>query len=219
MNAFVLFTKIPKAGFSKTRLQPDLTPRQSEALSFCLLADLIKEFSLPKSFAFWLAYTPKDELDRIRHILPYGFTNTFSQTEGDLGGRMLHAMEFLFAKGYKKVALAGSDIPALTRRHVEDAFIRLEENDLVLGPTEDGGYYLIASKTSPRKTLFRLRTWGNETVLDRTRTAGEKLGQTIGSIERLRDVDTVEDLIALPADTPAHTLKFVQSLRLQERDR
>jgi glycosyltransferase A (GT-A) superfamily protein (DUF2064 family) len=114
MNAFVLFTKIPKAGFSKTRLQPDLTPRQSEALSFCLLADLIKEFSLPKSFAFWLAYTPKDELDRIRHILPYGFTNTFSQTEGDLGGRMLHAMEFLFAKGYKKVALAGSDIPSST---------------------------------------------------------------------------------------------------------
>ena len=213
MNAFILFTKIPKAGFSKTRLQPQLTPRQSEELSFCLLADLIKEFSQLKSFDFWLVYTPEGELDRIRHILPYGFTKAFVQPEEDLGGRMLHAMESLFAKGYKKVALAGADIPALTRSHVEGAFHKLDTHDLVLGPTIDGGYYLIASKKSPRKTLFRLRTWGNETVLQRTRSVAEKLGQKTALIETLRDLDTVDDLFALPPDTPEHTQKFLHAVR------
>lgn len=214
MNACILFTKIPQAGVSKTRLQPHLTPRQSEELSMCLLADFFKEFSLPKSFDLWLTYTPEGELEKIRHILPADFTLCFAQPVEDLGTRMLFAMDVLFARGYKKVALVGSDIPALKRYHVEDAFQKLDTHDFVFGPTLDGGYYLIAARETPPKTLLRLRTWGNQTVLQRTEAVAQKLECTLAFSETLRDLDTIDDLFALQRITSGHTREFLQSVRL-----
>ena len=104
------------------------------------------------------------------------------QRGADLGARMLHA----FVDGVNVVV--GTDIPELDADYVQRALERLQECDLVLGPTEDGGYCLIAA-TAPHADLFEAMPWGTSTVLDETRARAAAMGLVSSELETLWDVD------------------------------
>jgi len=115
------------------------------------------------------------------------------QGSGDLGDRMHDAFQDGLRRGAKRMVVIGTDCPELTPRIVGDAFDGLAENDLVLGPAEDGGYYLIGL-SRPTRALFEGISWGTSQVLDSTLEVARGLGLSVALLPRLGDVDRPEDL-------------------------
>jgi uncharacterized protein len=122
------------------------------------------------------------------------------QAEGDLGRRMERALAGALASGAPAAVLA-SDVPGLGPRHLAEAFgvLAAGDADLVLGPSPDGGYYLLALAAGPPPELFRGIRWSSDAVLSATRSAAERLGLRVHQLEPLVDVDRVEDLGTLGA--------------------
>jgi rSAM/selenodomain-associated transferase 1 len=122
------------------------------------------------------------------------------QSDGDLGARMLAAVRDLIdTRGYDAAVLVGSDMPWLTAQHLRDAADMLQGSDLVVGPSDDGGYYLIGM-TRVRPSLFENIAWGTSEVMVQTRRAAEQIGLETRLIQRGYDVDTIEDLRRLEGD-------------------
>jgi rSAM/selenodomain-associated transferase 1 len=117
------------------------------------------------------------------------------QSPGDVGARMERAFDVLFQRGARRVALVGTDVPALAFEDVRDALETLDDHDVALGPATDGGYYLIALK-GPAPELFRGLSWSGPDVLTRTldRAAGRALSVRV--LRTIGDVDTIQDLAA-----------------------
>lgn len=117
------------------------------------------------------------------------------QGEGDLGARMERAFAEAFAAGHGPVAIVGSDLPGLSADLLRRALALLEHHDAVVGPAEDGGYYLLALR-EPCPALFREVPWSTERVLSVTLERLREAGLGAVTLEELRDVDEVEDLPA-----------------------
>ena len=113
------------------------------------------------------------------------------QVGNDLGERMINAFHELFNLGYKKCIIVGSDLFDLQSKHIEEAFDKLGESDVVIGPAEDGGYYLLGLKKIV-PALFSNKNWGTKTVLEDTLKDLTKF--SIDFIETLNDIDTIQDL-------------------------
>lgn len=113
----------------------------------------------------------------------------------DLGARMQHAFETAFKDLYEKVVIVGSDLYDLNPTHIEDALKALETHDLVLGPSLDGGYYLLGMKEL-HSAVFKNKLWGTDSVLEST-LKDLKL-QNVKLLDALNDIDTFEDLKAHP---------------------
>ena len=111
----------------------------------------------------------------------------------DLGDRMDDAFARRFAEGEKRVILIGSDCPWLTATHVAKASAKLGGADAVLGPSTDGGYWLLAQRP-PGLPLFARIPWSSRETLERTRNRIQALGGTWSELEELVDIDTAEDL-------------------------
>jgi rSAM/selenodomain-associated transferase 1 len=117
------------------------------------------------------------------------------QTGENLGERMKNGFAEAISMNFKRVVLIGSDIPDLPLGFIEEAFASLREKDAVIGPSLDGGYYLIGFKNetfSPR--VFEGIHWSTESVFEKTLRLLEQEGLTVHTLQPLRDIDTVEDL-------------------------
>ena len=108
---------------------------------------------------------------------------------------MRQAMQDAFDQGHGGVLLTGTDLPSLPRTHLVEALKLIKDHDLVLGPTTDGGYYVIGLRR-PVPELFEGITWSTPTVLVETRKKAEAAGLTLGLLPECRDLDTPEDLQA-----------------------
>jgi len=118
------------------------------------------------------------------------------QVGEDLGIRMLHAFKNGFKTGYEKVMVIGSDLYDLTAETIENAFIALENNEVVIGPAEDGGYYLLGMNSLEEK-VFKNKEWGTETV--RKDTLEDLKDKKVFLLGELNDVDVFEDIEHHPA--------------------
>ena len=116
------------------------------------------------------------------------------QTSGDLGRRMATAFAEAFRSGALRVAVIGTDCPAITPELLAEAFQRLETADLVLGPATDGGYYLIALRR-PVPELFVDIPWGSPRVLEQTLQRAQRLSLSVALLKTLSDVDRPEDVV------------------------
>ena len=116
-----------------------------------------------------------------------------SQSEGDLGHRMSCAFADSLGQGRRRVVLIGSDCPGITAKVLNAAFSHLNHYDLVLGPTTDGGYYLIGLR-APSPELFQDLPWGTADVLEMTLSRAASLGLRTILLEPLTDIDRPEDL-------------------------
>jgi rSAM/selenodomain-associated transferase 1 len=113
----------------------------------------------------------------------------------NLGERMKNSFTEAFTMNFKRVVLIGSDIPDLPLEFIEEAFHSLQEKDVVIGPSLDGGYYLIGFKDKTFSSqVFKGIPWSTERVFEQTTKILEREGLTVHFLKPLRDIDTIEDL-------------------------
>lgn len=198
-NRICILVRFPRLGEVKTRLAPPLTP--DDALD---LHDRMARHTLRRALGVAATREARVEVrtdaaftHAAREWLGRGFATRY-QGEGDLGDRIRLAFGDSFARGAKRVVVVGADCPRLSSAHLRDALRRLSHVDLVLGPAEDGGYYLVALRSESAKRsvpmLFTGVPWSTPDVLSATLDIAEKHGLTYALLERLPDADVPADL-------------------------
>lgn len=115
------------------------------------------------------------------------------QIGSSLGDRMKSAFDHAFEKGYSRVTIIGSDCYDLKKKHLEEAFDQLEINDVVIGPAEDGGYYLLGLN-GPCPALFEGKEYSHDKVFEELMTSIQELDLEYHLLEKLNDIDTLEDV-------------------------
>jgi hypothetical protein len=199
--ALVIFAKAPIAGQVKTRLCPPLAPDEAATLHGSFVLDTLErtrlavaQFKLPCDR--YLACAPSSTHVFFRIMEERHRVRLIDQEGDDLGQRMTRALEAMFARGYQRALIVGTDVPSLPLEYYQQALGRLEQHDLVLGPAQDGGYYLIGLK-KPAPALFEKIPWSTDRVLALTCEHAGRLGLSHALLPEWRDVDTVDDLRAL----------------------
>ena len=119
----------------------------------------------------------------------------FIQKGENLGMKMQHAFQNGFDKGYENIVLIGSDLPTISKEVIEAGIANLKNNDVVFGPAEDGGYYLIGM-SKMHASIFENKPWSKNNLLAITLQELKAQNQSVGLIDTLNDIDTFEDLIA-----------------------
>ena len=207
-RAVICFTRVPKPGATKTRLLPVLKPRQCADLHWAFLKDLADTYRELDAHLF-VAYTPDADWESLKTVFPHaGF---YPQKGNDLGERMYRVIRKILELGYESAVLTGTDLPMMTAAHLESGFAVLEEKDIAIGPTSDGGYYLIGMK-KPCREVFRIEGYGGASVFESTVTAAKDAGLSVGLALTCDDVDTPGDLWDLTKTVRpgSHTEKFLK---------
>ncbi len=193
----IIMAKQPLAGQSKTRLCPPLSHAASAAVAEAMLLDTLDlvqrvpgvqpalAFAPPGSAAYFAA------LDPTLHLIDQG--------EGGLGERLAHVTTTAFAEGAPAVAVLASDNPSVPAAYLSRAFRLLDTYDLVLGPSEDGGYYLAALR-SPAPEVFTRVPMSCPDTFATTLAVAAELGLQVARLPSWYDVDTAADLRRLAAD-------------------
>jgi rSAM/selenodomain-associated transferase 1 len=189
----LFFIKDPRKGRVKTRLASAIGDKMAVKLYRRFLLEML--FTLNKgTFLFYLCYSPENSLDNLKDWLGDHYLY-MSQGGENLGEKMKNSFVEAFSMSFKRVVLIGSDIPDLPLEFIEEAFTSLREKDAVIGPSFDGGYYLIGFKDqtfSPR--VFDGIHWSTGSVFEETLKVLKQEGLTLHTLQPLRDIDTVEDL-------------------------
>ncbi|MGY0391666.1 TIGR04282 family arsenosugar biosynthesis glycosyltransferase [Bizionia sp. KMM 8389] len=186
-KALIIFTRNPKLGTCKTRLAKTIGDEAALNIYKHLLshtAETASQVSVDR-FVFYSETIQKNDLwdsDIFKKKLQKGT---------DLGERMENAFAELFRLGYEKVVIIGSDLLDLNAQIISEGFQKLEENDCVLGPAEDGGYYLFGMKQLNPK-VFKNKQWGTDTVLNHTIKDLENTKYHL--LKTLNDIDTFDDI-------------------------
>jgi uncharacterized protein len=204
-DALILFAKAPIPGQVKTRLCPPLTDDEAASLHGSFVLDALERSgqaalrgvaSKAPKFDRFLACAPSSDHVFFKIMEERHGVHVIDQIGDDLGARMEHALSALFRLGYGRAVIVGTDLPALPESVYEEAFDLLARHDLVLGPSLDGGYYLIGlSRTAPE--LFRGVPWSTPDVLTLTQAKAHALGLNAALLTPQRDVDTIDDLRVL----------------------
>lgn len=214
----ILFVKLPEQGKVKSRIARYVDGEMVLRLYECMVLDTIdvlKQVLAP----FHICFDPPGSLDRAQNWLGQDYSY-MPQTGDDLGERMEQAFVRVFSGGVTEALLIGSDIPGLPAAVIEAAFRALATHDAVLGPADDGGYYLIGFKKSsfyPR--IFHEMLWSTGTVYRKTVERMHKALLSVHVLPQCMDVDTKEDLLKLlagqheQASTGRRTAQFLRQHR------
>lgn len=191
-----VFARAPVAGFVKTRLAREIGPAAAAAL-YGRLGRQVVAAAVESGYRTTVWFTPAARRDAVRVWLDrVGAVALCPQPRGHLGTRLAHAFGRSFAAGDRAVVMIGTDAPGVNRHIVREAFRVLRAHDLVLGPSLDGGYYLIGL-TAPQPALFRGIPWSTKDVLRVTESRARARGLTFRLLTPLRDVDRARDARAL----------------------
>lgn len=186
-DILLVFTKNPVLGHAKTRIAERVG--EDEALRIYLeLLRITREQAQPLEAEKWVCYSqyvPNNDAWQMAGFCPY------LQFGEGLGSRMATAFAEAFTEA-QRVVLIGSDAPTITTALLQTAFDALLNNDLVLGPSEDGGYYLIGL-SRPMPSLFQGIPWSSPQVWQRTIQQASRLGLQASELPALYDVDYIED--------------------------
>ena len=202
-SAIAVMAKLPEPGKVKTRLCPPLTPGDAADLYKAFLLDTVELASAIPGIDLFIAYDPDTACNFFSRTFP-GPTECIPQGTGDLGARLSRISRRLFFRGYRKLIILSSDTPHLPGDWIPRAFSRLDETDVILGPCDDGGYYLIGSRVHA-PALFGQIPWSTSGVLERTTGRAQDAGMTWELLSSCYDIDTKEDLVRLKRDLQAVT--------------
>jgi len=215
-TALIVFAKAPIPGEVKTRLCPPLDPDEAASLHGTLVLDTVERAKGLAGASLYVAGAP-DLAHPFFKVLEgrYG-AKLLAQRGPDLGARMKWAMQDAFEQGAEDVLLTGTDLPTLPRARLMESLTLIKKHDVVLGPTADGGYYLIGlRKMVP--ALFEGIAWSTAEVFADTKKKIEDAGLSLGLLPECRDLDTLEDLkafIGLCGKDRAITKRTESALRL-----
>ena len=183
----VIFTRNPELGKCKTRLAATVGDEAALAIYVFLLKHTVlvtQNLNVTKQVHY---------SNKIHHadLWPEAIFGKKQQSGIDLGERMHHAFDQGFAAGYEQIIIIGSDLFDLTQAELAGAFDALDHHDYVIGPAEDGGYYLLGMKQL-RPTLFQNKNWGTSSVLKDTLSNLEN--ENVRLLAQKNDVDYYEDI-------------------------
>ena len=189
-NAVILFARDPILGQVKTRLSSSFDDETILRLYTCFVEDSLGKIRQVDNADCFVGISPSNISGFFNGIEDSG-TRLFIQQGKDLGDKMRQAFVDRFSDGYKKVVIIGSDSPSLPVSYINQALN--SDKDLMLGPSTDGGYYLIAM-TGKVSEVFDGIAWGTEQVLDETLNRVKKAGVSLELLPVWYDVDFPEDL-------------------------
>ena len=190
-NLILVFVRNPELGKVKTRLAKTIGDKDALKIYTILLQhteSVLHKVSSDKVVYYSEEIQSNDLWDNALYQKKL-------QKGADLGARMQNAFETAFKDTYEKVVIVGSDLFDLNPNHIKEAFTALENHEVVLGPSLDGGYYLLGMKKM-NPTVFKNKQWGTDSVLESTLKNLNQ--QNVKLLEALNDIDTFEDLEAQP---------------------
>lgn len=209
-NGFIIFTRLPIPGQTKTRLQKCLTEEQCAELHRNILKDL-NETSKKINADIFISYTPNGDTSILSEIFTIE-KNMFPQKGTNIWYRMNDSMTRVFDMGYDRVVLVGADIPELSYHHINKSFNKLDECDVILTPTKDRGYCLIGSKR-PINEVFEIEDINNDkSVFENTVNLANNAGYRVISNSELIDLDEYEDLCELVSSEEYRKYRFDNTL-------
>lgn len=197
----IIFVKYPEAGSVKTRLAQSIGEERAASLYRLFVELLLKRIS-DTSFERLIFYSPAEKRGKLSGWLGGGL-RLFPQRGDNLGQRLSNAFQFAFREGARKVVIVGTDIPLLDKEVILTAFQRLEDSQCVIGPSLDGGYYLLGLSHFDAK-IFQNINWGTDKVLNETLQAVKHLGLAYSLLAECFDVDDIEDLVRLKLSLRSH---------------
>lgn len=193
-SGLCMVTRYPQPGQTKTRLIPALGPHGAAQLQQQMTEHLIARFQAVcdrHQLALEVHFAGGSEAQMQNWLGPQ--ISFCPQREGNLGDRLNHVFERGFAQRRQRLLVTGSDCPGVGERQIVRALAQLKQHDVVLGPAEDGGYYLIGLK-APQPSLFESIHWGQSCVLRQTIAIATAQRLSVGLLQPLPDIDRPEDL-------------------------
>jgi len=209
------FVKYPEKGQVKLRLAVDLDKDVVVELyrNFVLdIVSILKKLDTP----FYLCFSPLNAQKKFREWL--GSAYSYVPQEGnDLGERMKNGFCYAFTEGFRRVILVGSDSPDLPSDFLRNAITELQTHDVVIGPSSDGGYYLIGFRDDTfLPSVFDGISWSSSTVFQETIEKAKNAGRSLSLLPAWSDVDIVSDLKNLirrnrnTVFKSSHTISFLR---------
>lgn len=219
-DVLLVVAKQPAPGHTKTRLSPPLSPEQASELYSCFLADTLDLIRQIDGVERVIAYLPMDASGYFKNLAPD--FQLSQQVGADLGARLDNSLTKYLSLGYKHVVIMDSDSPTLPAEYLSEAFRALSDGaDVVLGPCDDGGYYLIGCK-EPIPRLLREVRMSTPTVAADTASLASKVGLHLAQLPTWYDVDDAESLIRLAEEfedssqhIAVHTRRFLGQNMIQ----
>ena len=192
-RCLLFLVKDPTRGAVKTRLARTVGDDIAKDLYKNFIHDMLSQLE-KADYPFFVCVHPEDALERLKTLL--GEKRQYLPQKGDdLGQRMEHCFRNAFSRGFRRVIVIGSDVPDLPEDTLGDAFRFLNTADCVIGPSFDGGYYLIGFRSdSLLPEAFRGIHWGTDRVLKKTTDTLRRHHLRTHLLRTWRDIDTVEDL-------------------------
>ncbi len=208
-TALVIVARYPQAGTTKTRLARSLGDEETVRLYRAFLTDLAHRFAGQPAYDLYWTYTPAevDYAAFMMELVPslVWRMRFFPQEGNGLGERLHNAFRRMYAQGYERTVLIGSDSPQISVNAITEASRALDKADVVLGPAEDGGYYMIAMRRP--HDVFQGIPMSTSVVLHMTTELAQSQGLEVSLQETLFDIDELSDLERL-----AHVLRRDASL-------
>jgi rSAM/selenodomain-associated transferase 1 len=188
-NLLLIFIKNPEPGNVKTRLAATIGNQKAYQVYLKLLRHTLDAAAGvdARRQVWYSSFVDSDDF-----ISESEFTKKV-QYGKNLGDRMLQSFKSGFDEGYKNIVIIGSDCPDVTPAIIEKAFEELRKYDVVIGPSLDGGYYLLGMKKMYGE-LFNGIEWSTERVMEQTLAKADNLSLSISRLPDLNDIDTIEDL-------------------------
>ena len=192
MTEAALILKAPRAGEVKTRLARSIGAERATKIYRALVEHQLAQ--IPANWRTVIHFAPCDAEAEMRSWLgrfPLNQLNFVPQPNGDLGSRLISAMDYGFASGADCVFFLGGDCPGLTQSYLEEAEAAFRDADMIIAPARDGGYVLLGLK-KPMASIFEGIPWSSETVFAATLRAAIAAGVSFRCLPPLEDVDDLE---------------------------
>ncbi len=218
-NHLIIFIKYPEPGKVKTRLSKGIGKENATILYKLFVEALLKRVSLNntyikdrngqnRDYKTTIFFSPEDRIEEMENWLGQKYNNKLSPQSGNnLGERISNAFKQISNTGAKKAVIIGSDTPALDKETILQSFDLLSHNDTVIGPTKDGGYFLLgisflteSFKSENAWKIFTGIEWSTENVFTQTIESVKKCGLTYELLSQYYDIDTQSDLSHLKHD-------------------
>lgn len=190
-NGLIIFTRIPEAGKTKTRLQSKLSKEECANLHKCFLKDIYDIFVNLNDIDIIICHTEEGDLNILKNIF-YKENLYIKQYGNNLNEKMYNAIKEVLSLKYGKCVLIGADIPEIKKDDIISAFNLLNNNDFVFGASYDGGYYLVGMKEA-NDIIFKSGSGNLKDIINIVEANNLKYGLT----NKKHDIDEYEDLIDL----------------------
>lgn len=189
-NLLIIFARNPELGKTKTRLAKKLGDDVALAIYYKLInkvQEVTADLPIDKAIYYSSFIDKEDSWDN-------SIYQKYLQKGESLGAKMHNAISEGLNRAYNQVILIGTDIYSLTSDIILEGFDILQTKDVVLGPAEDGGYYLVGMK-KPQPSIFTLKKWSHDQVFSETTELIEEASLSFGVTQTLNDIDESDDLI------------------------